>query len=267
VWAGSWLSRPPAHYFDPWTFETWTFDVCTNTFARMHPDREPGPYPDRVVYDVDSDRTIAIGPMGVTWAYDLGADTWTEKGVRSFLPNSTAAVYDPASGLVIVTDEAEMWSYDVEADSWTRIPEGPPQPGALLAYDASVDRLVAYGFRPSPETWLFDFRTRGWTKSGAEAPVVVAWMTGPSIAYDDARERTVVSGNARIAAFDATADRWEILAEASGDLTPVVSAPMVYDSVNGRLVGWRGDDLVAFDTATREWTVLLKASDGRPPGS
>jgi hypothetical protein len=34
--------------------ETWTFDVCTNTWTRMHPNREPRTPVETLVYDVDS---------------------------------------------------------------------------------------------------------------------------------------------------------------------------------------------------------------------
>ena len=59
--------------------ETWAFDVCTNTWTRMRPDREPPPGTGQLVYDVDSDLTIASDGARM-WAYDLEADTWTEKG-------------------------------------------------------------------------------------------------------------------------------------------------------------------------------------------
>jgi hypothetical protein len=41
--------------------------------------------------------------------------------------------------------------------------------------------------------------------------------------------------------------------------------PTVYDSVNGRLVGfgWEGD-VVAFDLQTREWTVVVGPREGQP---
>ena len=59
-----------------------------------------------------------------------------------------------------------------------------------------------------------------------------------SIAYDEAAERTVVISSDQLAAYDATRDRWEILA----DVDPVEEwwpHDMVYDPVNRRLVGSR----------------------------
>ena len=59
----------------------------------------------------------------------------------------------------------------------------------------------------------------------------------PTFVYDEAAERTVVIGDVPLAAYDATADRWEILAEADPVGRGVPST--VYDPVNGRLVGWQ----------------------------
>jgi hypothetical protein len=249
--------------------ETWTFDVCTNTWARMHPDREP-PSPGSLVYDVDSDQTIGIfRRVGNVWAYDMEANTWTEKGAAPSLVGHAA--YDPLSGLIVASDTSEpirVWSYDVEADAWTPIAQANgPDPGTGLVYDASVDRIIATG---NPAL-LFDIRTGTWSRSGVETPNVMgAILTAPStVAYDEAAKRTVVVGAARLAAYDATADRWEILAE-SADASAAIPSSMAYDSVNRRLVGPRvhGEDVLAFDTQAREWTVLLAPSEGQAaPGS
>ena len=260
--------------------ETWTFDVCTNTWARMHPSREPPRFEwAQLVYDIDSDTTILVSidnaTPGRVWAYDLQEDTWTEMGVA---PNGNALflAYDPMSGLVVAadySDRKELWNYDVETDAWTLIHQanaGPESP--VVAYDASVDRIVAYSDRYfRGKTWLFDLRTGRWSESSAEAPDVieVVWAA-PGIAYDEAAQRTVVIGDVRLAAYDATADRWEILAETDPDRAEGFPAPSVYDPVNGRLIGWRRfatvdqSELFAFDLATRQWTVLLEASDPAP---
>jgi hypothetical protein len=64
-----------------------------------------------------------------------------------------------------------------------------------------------------------------------------------------------------LAAYDATADRWEVLARPA----ELQANPSVYDPVNGRLVGFgREGDVVAFDLVAREWTVLLEPGDGQP---
>jgi hypothetical protein len=250
--------------------ETWTFDVCTNTWSRMHPNREPpNPGWKPLVYDADADLTLGgayYGPDGAppgrVWAYDFQANTWT---VKAAFADRTVRAYDPLSGLVLATKDfvedtgqPEQWTYDVETDTWTLIDRviGPAW-HAGLAYDASVDRIVAYS---PPETWLFDIRTGTWSRAGAETPVVEPNWAVPTITYDESAERTVVTGSAGVAAYDAAADRWEVLARPR---EPHPN-PTVYDPVNGRLVGfgWEGD-VVAFDARTREWTVLLEPSEGQ----
>ena len=248
--------------------ETWTFDVCTNTWTQMHPNREP---PDlelaRLVYDVDSDATVLVS-AGNVWAYDLAANTWTEKGLAPI--DATLWAYDPVSGLVVAWDRAgEPWNYDVETDTWTPIHQANGPGGGPLAYDASVDRIVAF---VGGETRLFDLRTGTWSRSAAETPLVIAGYgaSPPEIAYDEAAERTVIIGNWRLAAYDASADRWEIVADLAEPSPGMLPHPMVYDPVNRRLVGWGGGwivgkgGMVALDLLTPDWTVLLEASDGPP---
>ena len=166
---------------DPWTMafdrragrlvavagpvETWAFDVCSNTWTRMYPDwirmdpdRDAAVSPregfGQLVYDVDSDLTIA-SDRGRMWAYDLEANTWTQK--NTFAPSATGLrFYDPVSGHVVAlgddgdddTLSLKLSSYDVETDTWTPIPQsnrltiGPHY--EFFTYDASADRLIAY---------------------------------------------------------------------------------------------------------------------------
>jgi len=222
--------------------ETWTFDVCTNTWMQMHPNRQP-PSSERaqLVYDVDSDITILASDTAV-WAYDLQADTWTEKGVAPTM-NAGSLAYDPVSGLVVAAGLApdplapptELWSYNVDTDTWTRIHQANgPTDNVVIAYDGAVDRLVAYDAAyggPPYETWLFDIRTGTWSRSRAERPAVGGWYTAPWLVYDEAAGKTVVLLRYPETAYDANADRWEVLAEWQ------YPGRMVYDPVNRRLVG------------------------------
>lgn len=265
--------------------ETWTFDICTNNWTQMHPNREPpgSDYNAQLVYDVDSDATIWVSEVMISgvasekvWAYDLHADTWTEKRAAPTI-DTVRLAYDPVSGLVIAELYSERkptwWNYDVETDTWTPIHQANagPSEGVVIAYDASVARLVAYGEDAAAgggpyETWLFDIRAGTWSRSAAERPAVAGWFTGPEIVYDEAAERTLIFVRDPLTAYDASADRWEILAAPS---TPWDEAPSeyVYDAVNRRLVGWRvGGNrnqetaVVALDLTTGEWTVLLEPS-------
>jgi hypothetical protein len=277
--------------------ETWTFDTCTNAWTQMHPNREP-PDLGELIYDVDSDVTIGVSWRDVDtssmWAYDLQANTWTEKGsAPNSYPSLRLRFYDPVSGLVVATGDAgdddtpgvELWSYQVETDTWTPIPQAnrlAVQP-IEYAYDASVDRIVAYtdtGGRPAgARTWLFDLRTGTWSGTGAVTPEFSygMWGMGPAIAYDEAAERTVMVGQGRSVAYDAAADRWETLFETPSEDQPAacedrpecrLGRQMVYDPVNERLVAYGGmlyttctweaaDDMWAFDMATRSWTLVV----------
>jgi hypothetical protein len=277
--------------------ETWTFDVCTNTWTRMHPDREPSTSGSNLVYDVDSDVTILIEAREV-WAYDLQADTWTLKDAVAPIDASsstlaTSWIYDPVTGLVVAAaaefaaepewkrSRPELWSYDVATDTWTPILQDGPAPawdrGVSVAYDASTDRLIAYGVNQSMdagnEAWLFDLRTGTWSRADADTPEICGlWGMNrypPALVYDEAEERTVVSGNGGLAAYDAATDRWENLngsddpGQGSVEFGPSSEWSMdTYDPVNGRLVGLGGGNgLWAFDPATRQWTVLLEGRD------
>ena len=286
---------------DPDVVETWTFDVCTNTWTQMHPDREPPPIIGQLVYDVDSDVTVASDSVRM-WAYDLEASTWTEKG-RVVLVDAGLSFYDPASGLVVAlgddgnpsTRGLGLWSYEVESDTWTPIPIyqalASGRPYEYVAYDASVDRLVAYASRSGigHTTWLFDLRTGTWSGTGTVTPEFsyLGWGMLPAIAYDEAAERTVLLGQGHSSAYDAAADRWETLYETPNPDQPGACSTrpecryahrMVYDPVNERLIVYGGvietangqidpDDVLAFDTRTGEWTVLLDESQPITQGS
>jgi hypothetical protein len=197
----------------------------------------------------------------------------------------------------------EMWGYDVDSDTWTPIPQTEPLSIGPhyedFAYDASVDRLVAYANRWSgagdgewhfgATTWLFDLRTGAWSGSGGAAPEFSYgwWGTQPAVAYDEAAERTVMLGQSHSAAYDAAADRWETLWAAPSDggddpggcgTRPEcrLGRAMVYDPVNGRLLVYGGeywttcawemaDDMWALDVASRSWTLVLPPTPAPPP--
>lgn len=279
---------------------TWTFDVCSNTWMRMGSSLPKSPTRGGVelVYDVDSERTLAVGDDGIVWAYDLEADAWTENGVAPGKP-PFRLVYDPVSGLVLFqsfqTSALELWTYDAEADTWAEVQqEGTPLVGSsadhnLLAYDASVDRVVMYdgdscGGCPSGDrTRLLDPRTGVWSASEVPTPDVNTgfWASGGEIAYDEAAQRVVVFSDGFVGAYDATADRWTRLygRERCCQEGPLnrLGHWMVYDPLNERLVvyggsyrtseGWvKADDVWAFDAADRTWLQLLAPSE-EPTGA
>ena len=288
--------------------ETWTFDICTNTWTQMHPDREPPAFERAgLIYDVDSDVSILVTservwvsssveshtsnlqPYSGVWAYNLRADSWTQKGAAPIdatlwsYPKLWA--YDRGSGRVVAALGPDLWSYDVATDTWTPIHQANV-PGDNLfrcaffpcvAYDASVDRIIAYTAHTDrgPETWLLDLRTGTWSRSLAEAAtVVVGWdSSDPAMEYDEAAGRTVVFGEDRLGIYDAKVDHWEVLTKPEPRfLLPI---EMAYDAVNRRLVGLGRPDVLdgvvaslggvdALDLATQQWTVLLERGEEQP---
>jgi Galactose oxidase, central domain len=283
----------------PSTWETWTFDVCTNTWQRMSPPAVPS-LVGGIAYDAVADRTIVIGEGMRPWAYDLRADTWTQwSAPRAGGPADPAAMagfrlaYDPASGLVYALDiQAEaapmaLWTYDVESDAWTPVAQRGDLPSPsqrdhlLLAYDSAVDEFVAVlATGVGGYTRSFDPRAGTWTLADTRTPSVNTGYvaSGGEIAYDEATGRTVVFSDGFVGAYDAGPDRWEALYGNEAGVQPGygpqwrLSHWMVYDPVNARLViaggvvrtedavGVPTDDVWAFDTVTRQWTELLAPS-------
>jgi len=272
---------------------TWTFDVCTNTWAEMHPASEPDVgFMGMLAYDAASGYTIYKTPGSRrVWAFDLASDSWTRRTDAPTAANGYRLAYDSAAEQVVALQVApphRMWSFDGAADVWEPFEQGAdvwPVPSdsdlhILLAYDASVDRLVGYD---RGEVRLFDLGTGTWSPPRAPSPSFGYggyWSNGGEIGYDEAAQRTILFSNGHVIAYDAATDRWETLygkdytfPDECGIHPECRSQPwMVYDPVNQRLVVYSGnvyatpagyypsDDVLAFDTQTREWSVLLGAS-------
>lgn len=180
-----------------------------------------------------------------------------------------------------------MLRYDATADAWQPIAQDRYPFGdqfashILLAYDASVDRLVGYQLG---EVRLFDIRTGTWSAPGSPSPPFRYggyFSFGGEIAYDEAAQRTILFSAGIVIAYDAATDHWETLSgnaywdlsQCAGHAECRMNHSMVYDPVNERLVVYGGsvstadyagpsDDVLANDTRTREWSTLLAVSDG-----
>lgn len=267
--AGRIVAFDPRSVGDP-VVNVWTFDVCTNRWARsgVSWERFGGGRAGglQAVYDEDSDLTVAIAGDGSVVAYDAETDTLSEREHARAVP-PLRLVYDAASGLVLAwslaDDPAELWSYDVETDAWARVPEEGPSLGAtsdhvLLAYDRSARLLVVFhgdscsGCPVGDVTRVFDIAAgswRGWLETGtAPAPDVNTgyFASGAEIAYDESAQRTVVFSDGKVVAYDAAARRWETR---YGDLPRSsyvygvvgrLGHAIVYDPVNERIVVYGG---------------------------
>jgi hypothetical protein len=283
------------------TGSTWAFDVCSNVWQELNPAVIPAGAlgsssiggRGHLVYDVDSDRTIAIGEDEVG-VYNAASNTWT---IRSSLPEyligSAGAVYDPVSGLVIVQVlEQGVLAYDVDTDTWSRVGRvlvshhmvydpalglwspAEPEPDAtplLVGYMADTDQLV-FLHGGETGTQLVDPRT------GASTP-----LENPPFGYGAWGEAYYAVGtdtvymfgeNASMCRLDPEAGRW-VCADWPGD--PSIAhyqgfVARVGDSINGRIIlidgyccgGFSSDlpeqhsyDVWAIDLETGEWTQLL----------
>lgn len=199
--------------------QTWTYDVCSNTWQRMHPVDEPdggwgSPGPVRLVYDADSDRTLAFTDPDI-WSYELVADRWTRVGSLPVAADGATNIlygttfYHDPSGLVVHYDGLSMWAYDVDTGTFSEIRQRPdpaqpagaglPQGKIAFGYDPRHDLVVAVVapfvevsrkgvearfVAPSTpaETWTFDPGTGAWGRedSPAASDLIVCgvWWTG-----------------------------------------------------------------------------------------
>ena len=219
--------------------ETWTFDVCANTWTLMRAGAVPDPGL-ALVYDPGVDLIISVDypedPVASpphAWTYSLADNTWTRKGPAP--AHVVRLWYDVASARVAAwaahadDDPGTIWAYDVAADTWAVVGAlevlggfGWNTPGNdLLAYDANLDRVVAT-VTDGERTRLFDMHTGSVVDVDAVAPWAGAcgWfvqmycydgVAGAAIAYDDHAQRTAVLIGGNMFAFDASADRWDTL--------------------------------------------------------
>ncbi len=173
---------------------TWTFDVCTNTWHQMHPTGlVPRELSGGLVYDVDSDVTVALGYESVS-VYDANANTWTRPasdGLGFDEDDSITPVggaYDPVTGLIVTSNHRwtsetsplywEFWAYDVDANEWTLLGPLRLEPSNkdqldFLGYSEQLDRLIVAGWLDGDMgTVLVDPRTGDAGVLPIESPVV-----------------------------------------------------------------------------------------------
>ncbi len=269
---------------------TWTFDVCTSTWDRMRPAGALiGELSSGLVYDVDSDVTVALGFEHIS-VYDATTNTWTQPeneivGINDGVITPIGAAYDPISGLIVATtmsdtrtDGWDIWAYDVDTSTWTLVGAVPVDRDMcctgidFLGYAPEVDRLILTTYVDDrAATLLIDPRTGETTLLPVESPYInLGW---PSGIYGPAGDTVYAkpAGN-DICGFDTGTLTWSDCLAAPDPLRDqhVEFAAMVDDPINRRLflinrVGgdWlteATDDVWAIDLTTGEWTQLLAPS-------
>jgi hypothetical protein len=277
--------------------ETWTLDLCTNTWHQQHPARSPSGGPDtQLVYAADADVVFAWSPRERKgWVYDLQRDEWT-RVARAPQPVLEDPVHSQdGPGSVILRDGANgaLWSYDVSSNSWTRL-AGPslarddgtqeadyhsfmvadPQRGQLI--------LVQNAYTDPARTWLFDLDLRQWHQLTGATPEVITGYdeTGSEVVFDRHADTLLLLGNAKLVAFSPSGNTWREVAlpkllagtDGSGPTGPLARLrhTLAYDPINARVLvlggvsrrgvdpDWvRADDVWAYDTPSNTWTELV----------
>jgi hypothetical protein len=288
------------------TLELWTFDVCTNAWARP-----AGALPGELarssvdaVYDPSVDRVIVVGETGETWTYDTNADAWRERtqapSPLDFVPapdHNTGdlaqkrLVYDAAAREVVMLAPLEApraFAYHAADDEWTELPRPTAAAGArsdrapyvtVAAYDPSLDRIILLDGTDGWAARLLDVRTGTWEDLATNASPWSgnAWGRFDTASALETATGTLMTTNDNLTtAFRAAAGTWETLGNTPHNWTGHV---LVGDTVNGRLLLFGGtyrtetaetfdsDGVWAFDARTLAWTELLAPSARTDPAS
>jgi hypothetical protein len=252
-----------------------------------------------LAYDSESKRVIMFGGQtgdyeelssynDETWAYDAGANKWTEMKPSSG-PSKRSALslaYDTESDRVILYGGGlppywsgyGTWAYDFNLDTWTEMADGPTNHlGARLAYDAESDRIILFGGYVvqtgvyKNDTWAYDFNSDTWTEMKPK--------TSPpgrnyhAMTYDTKIDRVLVWGDnsdgpvdKSMWSYDFNTNTWKEKKQGkkvypAGRDYPV----MAYDAESDRTILYGGvlfdgdeigDETWVYDANTNTWTKM-----------
>jgi hypothetical protein len=268
--------------------ETWTFNVCSNTWHCMSPPRagQSG----RLVYDAHAGAVFAFPGGGHRpWTYSVEEDEWTQAPEPAQAPPVFAVddlVYDPASGQVLLRDSriSELSAFAAASNQWTLLDQGGtvPEDGthhSLLTCDPTVDRLVLTLLGGA--TWTFDPGAPGWTRKTFSPTLNTGWVeSGGEAVFDEAHGVTVAFSDGVLATFDAVAEerttvkpgpgwpRMDVVDDLPTGPLARIGHWLVYDPVNERIVMLGGlarmksggrdlGDVWAYDLSTNTWLRLV----------
>jgi uncharacterized protein (TIGR03437 family) len=232
--------------------DTWAFSFATNSWADVSPS---GTRPLRrclhhAVYDAAGDQMYLYGgcasgfgpcPLGDLWAFDLGAQRWTERTAQGgpAARQHYGMGFDAIRGRLVLFGGTgnlifnDTWEYEPAAASWRQavIAGDPPSPRHRHETAAAVERGTIFFFG-------------GLTASGATNEL---WMLGPGFAAEGPR----IAANGVINAFSGAggaAAPGELVSIFGEGLGPIHGVSFEFDPLTGRLptsgpgvsVSWNG---------------------------
>jgi hypothetical protein len=192
---------------------------------------------------------VAVAALPASAGAQLCGDPWSlheGPGPAARLFHSTT--YDSARGKVILFGGYNFPTYFNDTWEWTaagpggggswslRATSGPPVPfgNAPLAYDSSRQKAVLLTFvGPQAQTWEWDGTV--WE----QVQVVSSPPSGGLLAYDSARQRTVLFGSA--ATFEYDGATWVQAPDPTPTLSDVNS--MTFDAARSRMVLLAGEQI------------------------
>ena len=245
--------------------ETWSFDVCTNTWSVVQQDRlaPRPPAPHALAFDGGSGSILGTDLEGQLWLYDPDVPGWEPAGSAPVSTGLTRLLYEPTTDRLMVARldfgspgiaEPRLSARDADTGRWSEVMMSGDIPDfgeyLLLASDPGSGTLVAYD-GGSGRTWQLDPVSATWsTVRRGPALRRIGWVaSGGEIAVDDAAGLVVVYADELVLGYDPATDTWQTL---YGDPDfPYPMGPlarlghsMAYDPVNERLVVMGGQAYV-----------------------
>ena len=233
--------------------DLWSYSIGSQSWSAIAIEdaKPPARFGHTLILDPVRNRLIAFagqagGFFSDTWAFDLGAKTWSRLSGDDAGPKRRyghSAIYDPVRDRMIIshgfTDSGrfdDTWAFDFGKNAWQDISpaSGRPLRRCLhhAAYDPKRDRMFLYGgcssgFGPCPQDdlWTFDLQSNQWTQRASTPRPPGRERYG--MAFDNRRDRLLVfagGGNAGLLndtwEYDPAAQTW-----ATASITAAVPEP------------------------------------------
>jgi N-acetylneuraminic acid mutarotase len=209
---------------------TWAYDPAANTWAELKPS---GTVPaarcaHSMVYVPDTGKLVMFGgtggapqpvtpfPLGTelfndTWAYDPGANTWTNLNPAGAVPEIRGfftMAYDPIARKVILFGGAtatalfsDTWAYDPAANRWTHLSPAGTVPaargGQVMAYDPPTRKMLLFGGGSFTgvfdDVWAYDSAANAW-KELRRSETVPSARACATMVCDPTTQRLILFG-------------------------------------------------------------------------